>query len=205
MLSICSSVRFCRLVNTIFFLYFQDESETVKMDLHVKTPGQRSSEIFFVAINKNSAEDSQLHLQNFDRITQYSIYSVCADPGVDLSLCICDLGHTKVNTTDSNLKVIQNEHYEKLRMTYDDIEVEGVKCLKVIQRSGLYGAVTEAVNGCASTVRIFLEIAAENLILSSLDETILYPGDITFLLAGVVLDTSKAWDWDINLNVLTSS
>ena len=64
----------------------QSETSQAKMDLYVSTPDQLRAEIFFISLYMGEGE---IIAGPYERTSPYAPHTVCADPGVDVQLCVC--------------------------------------------------------------------------------------------------------------------
>ena len=216
------SIRFNIL---ILFSLFQSHSSLVKMDLYVtSTPSQHQNEIFFITLYLNHT-DLQLSSHAFERITPYSVYSLCADNGVDLSLCVCNqnvyrrahdaesdpgkqepLTWTEDNLLDVAKKLISDMEYEDMDSITFNIQVQGEDCMFIVRQSNSAGFSYTGFNLCSEAVNIKFTIFANNLILSeNKDVTVRFKvGDIVHVLSGVVANMNKEWECDVKTTVVES-
>ncbi|KAI8797882.1 hypothetical protein BgiBS90_000185 [Biomphalaria glabrata] len=126
-------------------------TEVVKMDLHVQ-----DGHIFFVALSITHNEDLTSHaaLIKYDRITPYGAFSKCADDGVDLSLCVCNLRDEKSSTEQSNYKGF--DFLGDNLMPNFDVQVQVLscedECMQLMTFKHIKGAAIFVVNSCADRI-----------------------------------------------------
>ncbi|KAH9495725.1 hypothetical protein Btru_016147 [Bulinus truncatus] len=124
-------------------------TEVVKMDLHVQ-----EGHIFFVAVSVKHQEDQRTLavLEKYDRITPYGIFSACADDGVDLSLCICDMP-TQQAAMDSSVK--ERPDFSDMHLLPNfEVQTQMLKsednCVMLLTVKHEKGAVIFVANSCSN-------------------------------------------------------
>ena len=169
------------------------------LDIHVPAGKNASQEddVFFVTVHTIlSHTHYRLHLVNYDRISSYGQYQVCADDGVDIKLCVCSL-----------IRPIRRPEYNipSWHLTYTvvfgnprKIQKLNNSCLYIYERRmDSSGIILEASSDCRNSTYM-LEINPDvilNIVSSSpLPHRVkLCPGDMTFLLVFQQKNTLLRW------------
>ncbi|XP_029455052.1 uncharacterized protein LOC115090280 isoform X2 [Rhinatrema bivittatum] len=120
----------------------------VKLDLYVRILERVSNEdeMFTVSVQFNVVNNiGVLIFLGYDRLTSYSRYRICADPAVDLRLCICDMSAVQRNTTVHN-----REHaiLESVLWTVTHRTAIHDPCLYLLTRNYTTGIVLLVHNTC---------------------------------------------------------
>ena len=165
------------------------------MDLHVPSTTSNKTEVFFVTIETpvhHYKNDKQVQLTKFERVTSYSQYGKCADSGVEVQLCVCDIGQRRQSVSQSVPHTYNDTTVQK-----SEIDIDGHKCLNVVAQSNDKGVVFELYGSCKQRVSLEFILDTTNLILSSGNRVTveIFPHDIVFLTSGVVENEKKDWSW----------
>uniref|UniRef100_H2ZV20 Uncharacterized protein n=1 Tax=Latimeria chalumnae TaxID=7897 RepID=H2ZV20_LATCH len=140
----------------------------------------------------------------FERITPYSIYYSCANPFVDIRLCIC-------NTQAENRDSIADEHHGQLlppSVIWTNTTSTAVheNCLYLLKRSYSSGVVLAITNVCSEMFYyVHFDFFTKNLYSSCempVRVTIL-PRTETLLVVGIRQVENQPWKYKYNLNYST--
>lgn len=204
-------------------LLFQPKLIMLKMDLYVTSPKQRQNEIFFVTFSLN-IEEKQLATSAFERITPYSIYSGCADNGVELKLCVCDSNITlasehltynkkailhlqSAQITDSDLVdgMVSSLLNEDMEASVSVIKGTSKQCLYIVRQQNSAGVIYQGLSVCQNILDIVITFKYENLLLSNprVLKLTLRPMDVLHIISGVVISWGHKWKCDIENVQLT--
>ncbi|XP_075462075.1 uncharacterized protein LOC142497724 isoform X2 [Ascaphus truei] len=122
---------------------------TISLDLYVKHAGMvnNEEERFTVTVLFSSA----IHMEGilflgYNRMTPYSTYRQCADPAVDIRLCICEREHfrgNKTSKTDRDYVVAESVLWTR---TYRSVVHK--PCLYLLTRNYTAGVVLSICNIC---------------------------------------------------------
>ncbi|XP_076456688.1 uncharacterized protein LOC143290987 [Babylonia areolata] len=203
---------------------FNGTTVSLKMDLLVplEEPGNESEEslgqaeeetvsrpmeIFFVSmevqLGGNSAVRPGVILERLDRITPYSKFSVCADRGVELRLCVCD-----VNATHDPRKSISETsaaHFD-FHLRPEIFVADGTgECLQLILKKNKHGGVFSAANVCTGKVfKVVFSLETSEMIVSDAmpREARVFPGQEEFLCMAVATAPKVDWSWAFTLQHL---
>ncbi|XP_046355258.2 uncharacterized protein LOC124134461 [Haliotis rufescens] len=193
----------CRRLRLAMFQHVRkavhsDKTVSLTMDLLFETgdPSYPHHEVFMVSVQSNNG---QFVLNKFDRLSPYSKYSVCADKGVQLQLCICNIGDHQVEMerlpplSDAGLLRRQD-----LLMHASIVKVkESEDCLYRMNQENEDGLTVSMMNVCSTTV-IHVSVAVDTVGMEALTgksvQADLRPGEIRFLFAGVAKSV-KTWNW----------
>ncbi|XP_046563893.1 LOW QUALITY PROTEIN: uncharacterized protein LOC124272732 [Haliotis rubra] len=178
-----------------------DKTVSLTMDLLFETgdPSYPHHEVFMVSVHSNNG---QFVLNKFDRLSPYSKYSVCVDKGVQLQLCICDIGR-KVEVDSlmplSNAGLLQR-HDLLMHASIGKVK-DSQDCLCKINQENEDGLTVSVMNVCTNT-RIHVSVTMDTVDMEALTskspQVDLHPGEIRFLFAGVA-KSGKTWNWSYQL------
>ena len=167
------------------------------MDIHTQSSVAGRSEVFFVTMETPLHHHGPIQLTKFERLTAYSQYGQCSDSGVELQLCVCDLG----NNGSLKYKPETKPHvYKNLTLEKSVVKVNGENCVHVmIQTLDKGGVIFEAYNLCNYRLSIKYSFETSNLILSSGKEILLevFPNDVIFIMAGLIENEKIDWTWSV--------
>lgn len=207
----------------MIFFCFQDTSSLLKMDLYVSSKSQSQNEIFFVTFILNN-KDQSISASAFERVTPYSIYTKCADKGVDANLCVCDLSASDSSSMNSKAlnadsakadwfesvkkkrlalaeEIISDLTYEEMDLSTSTLRIHSENCLYLVRESNQAGVTYSGINLCTSVVEVNISFHTENLLLSDKGAIPLHfnPSDILQIISGVVIDLKKEWICDVKM------
>ncbi|XP_069129563.1 uncharacterized protein [Argopecten irradians] len=173
----------------------------ITMELSVRLVVSRPLEVFFVAIQYSLGTPGSLQLTRFDRTSPYSGFKVCADPGVDLNLCVCD----QQTATERTFTVGDIPKKALLSKSKRDLVDKSVNCLVLLTTENDHGVILEAFNLCPlQSFKIKISTSLKNLISSSSRQisAILRPFDVRLMVAAVQINQRKEISWKYKISLL---
>ncbi|XP_060070217.1 uncharacterized protein LOC132550201 [Ylistrum balloti] len=174
----------------------------ITMELSVQLTSNRPSEVFFVALRYSVGRPGSLELTRFDRITPYSGFKICADPGLDLNLCVCYLQSGITDQLFTTKSIPQKALLSKLKVDFVD---KSVSCLLLLTTDNDHGVVLEAFNTCPrQSVKIQIRMFTANLILSTSSNqvaAILEPFDVKVMVAAMQINSRKNISWRYSISL----
>lgn len=183
------------------------------MDLYVTSESQVQNEIFFLTLQQNYSEN-RLSTRAFERITPYSIFSVCADTGVDIKMCVCDRNSSSssknhqsfskhkfqlnLHSSDSAIlarEIISSIVHEEMDQSVSMAQVEGNKCFYIIRQSNKAGVIYSGLSICDDLIEVVITFQADNVLLSESTPTVfnVNPWNVRQIITGVVKDDRHSW------------
>ena len=184
----------------VFSFFLKGDSKIVKMDIHVLSPFKNTTEIFFVTIETPTIHHhKQIQLTKFERITSYSQFKTCADQGIDLQLCVCDINRS-VRGFLKFKPQLKPHVYNTTEVQKSVLEIDGQMCLHVILQShDKGGVILEAYNTCKQRLSMEVTLESSNLILSTERDFSVetYPNDVIFLTSGLIENEKKEISWSV--------
>ncbi|KAK6172902.1 hypothetical protein SNE40_016471 [Patella caerulea] len=180
-----------------------DNMMTLKMNLEVQSGVSNSNEtdIFFVTMSVETS-NHKITLQQVERISGYSRYKTCADEGVSLPFCVCDI--TSPHSTNQNHLSLYDLEENILLMQSSIHHIEN-KCLYLVSDDNHVGLVLYAVNICKD---VYFDISVEvqhiklDISTSLPVKTQVFPGEIQFLTSGVRSSPDSKWSWSYTVNFM---
>ncbi|XP_033742168.1 uncharacterized protein LOC117328753 isoform X1 [Pecten maximus] len=173
----------------------------ITMELSVQLTSSRPLEVFFVALKYSLRTAGSLQLTRFDRTTPYSGFKVCADSGVDLNLCVCDL-HAG---TDRSYTVDDIPKTALLSKSKIDIVDKMVNCLLLLTTENDHGVVLEVFNLCPKkSFKIKLSTFTVNLISSTSRPVAvtLRPFGFKLIVAALQINPREEIEWKYEISLL---
>lgn len=173
------------------------------MDLHIRLTNGSPAEVFFVAVKYVIGKQGSLELTKIDRLTPYSGFKACADPGVDLNLCVCD---KKSGMKERQFTAQELPTTSVLTKSTTDFVDASAKCLYLLTTQNAHGMILEAFNLCRNeSFKVTVKAVTENLQLTlptGLVEVVLRPFDVALMVAGVQFNPKEEilWKYKIALN-----
>ena len=158
------------LITSIDFTTFSGNGASTDHDVfHVEVQSEINQQL----------SSRNMKLLNFDRISKYGPYRACADQGIDMRLCVCDVtkdnqpGQLKI--TDLVAKEIGFE-YPRLADTVDVSIIKNSRLSHCIylrkisypevtssDKESLYSITYEVANICRMIVKVELQVGLENM------------------------------------------
>lgn len=173
----------------------------IVMDLHVRSPDRTRyiEERFTVSVLFGSASqrDWMLFL-GYSRLTPFSAYKPCADPAVDLQICICDTRSAYGNRTIDN----KDTESEMVSWTKTHRTVIHKPCLFLKTRNYTEGVVLFIANACSHRkYRILFNFISKNLYSSTKMpvKQVVEPELENFLVVGIRRKDNLPWKYKYTL------
>ncbi|KAK3099173.1 hypothetical protein FSP39_000523 [Pinctada imbricata] len=188
----------------------KSDSVITKMDIHVTLlPGQRP-EVFFVAV-RSWTNLGVMELLSYERTTPYSHFSVCADKGVNLNLCVCSSNHRSKAKT-SWYDIVRNPDTvseEDVSPPLDTkMEVERLEnsndCLVMVTLKNKKGINVYVANTCQKGVfDVEIALKRKNMIISYQGKSAKFfvgPGEVMAALTAVRNNDKVEFSWELFIN-----
>ncbi|KAL5012301.1 hypothetical protein ScPMuIL_010852 [Solemya velum] len=140
----------------------------ITLDVIVETEVPDETALLLAAVKLKTRPSYSLELMKYDRLTVYGHYSICADHGVDLQLCICSPHQNGIHVTPNILNMF-NLSSPLLTMETKTIEHEGVlqECILIIVLKNKFGHSYRVSNNCDKAVfNLQFALKTKNLFVS---------------------------------------
>ncbi|OWF45728.1 uncharacterized protein LOC110456681 [Mizuhopecten yessoensis] len=173
------------------------------MELSVRLTRSQPTEVFFVALTYSLGRQGSLTLTKFDRTSPYSGFKACADPGVDLNLCVCDVktGMPSQPFTANNIPksvVLAKSKIDMVDKTFS--------CLLLLTTENDHGVVLEAFNLCPrQAFKIQIRAITMNLLLTTSSRQVvgtLRPFEVKLMVAAVEINPREEISWRYKISLL---
>ncbi|XP_050416102.2 uncharacterized protein LOC126829946 [Patella vulgata] len=195
----CQQLRLYQFTNVRKSLH--DNRMTLKMNLEVQSGVSNGNEtdIFFVTMSIETGNHN-ITLQQVERISGYSRYKTCADEGVSLPFCVCDI--TSPHSTNQKHLSLEDLEEDILLMQSSIHHIEN-KCLYLVSNDNQVGLVLYAVNICKD---LYFDISVDvqhielDISTSLPVKTQVFPGEIQFLTSGVRSSPNSKWLWSYSIS-----